>query len=75
MPSYQVYQGGPGQAEQETLTCEDEAGIFFLADLKRILERYGNRAANGPPKVEAGAIGGTGRVRGPRGEQGPLPDD
>ena len=50
VPSYQVYQGGPGQAEQETLTCKGQAGIFFLADLKRILERYGNRAATGPSR-------------------------
>jgi hypothetical protein len=32
------------------LTCKDQAGIFFLADLKRILERYGNRAAAGPSR-------------------------
>jgi len=32
-------------------------GIFFLADLKRILERYGNRGYRAI-QLEAGAIGG-----------------
>ena len=36
-----------------------------------IREPRGYRAV----QVEVGTIGGTGRVRGPRDEQGPLPDD
>ena len=34
-----------------------KAGIFFLAALKRILERYGNRGYRAV-QLEAGAIGG-----------------
>src|SRR5450755_2369834 len=68
VPSYQVYQGGPRQAEQETLTCKDQGRHLLSRRLKThsgaIREPRGYRAV----QVESGTIGGTGRVRGPRDE-------
>jgi SagB-type dehydrogenase family enzyme len=42
---------------QQELPADACVDIFFLADLKRILERYGNRGYRGV-QLEAGAIGG-----------------
>ena len=54
---------GKFRAEAHRLGLEQElpadacVDIFFLADLKRILERYGNRGYRAV-QLEAGAIGG-----------------
>jgi SagB-type dehydrogenase family enzyme len=42
---------------EQDLPADASVNIFFLADLKRILERYGNRGYRAV-QVEAGAIGG-----------------
>ena len=42
---------------EQALSAEACVDIFFLADLKRILERYGNRGYRAV-QLEAGAIGG-----------------
>jgi SagB-type dehydrogenase family enzyme len=42
---------------QQELPADACADVFFLADLKRILERYGNRGYRAV-QLEAGAIGG-----------------
>ncbi len=42
---------------QQELPADACVDIFFLADLKRILERYGNRGYRAV-QLEAGAIGG-----------------
>jgi SagB-type dehydrogenase family enzyme len=59
----ELLKGGIFRAEAHHLGLEQElpadacVDIFFLADLKRILEQYGNRGYRAA-QVEAGAIGG-----------------
>jgi SagB-type dehydrogenase family enzyme len=61
--SLELLKGGEFRAEagylglQQELPADACVDIFFLADLKRILERYGNRGYRAV-QLEAGAIGG-----------------
>jgi SagB-type dehydrogenase family enzyme len=61
--SFELLKAGEFRAEARHLGLEQElpadacVDIFFLADLERILERYGNRGYRAV-QLEAGAIGG-----------------
>lgn len=42
---------------EQSLAADGSAAVFFLADLKRVLERYGNRGYR-TAQLEAGTLGG-----------------